>query len=349
MARSLDDYAYDLPAELIAQHPLSRRSDARLLVVDRVRESLAHSRIAELPSHLRPGDVLVLNDSKVIPARLVGYRRATRGRWEGLYLRDEQDGAWRILCKTRGRLMPGEDVVLLDHRAKEFSTLRMLQSLGSGEWLVACNTTEPTWEFLQRVGRIPLPHYIRDGEMLPEDRQAYQTVYAHEPGSVAAPTAGLHFTNDLLQQLDEHGVSHEFVTLHVGMGTFRPISTTDVTQHRMHTERGHLSAPVAEQLEAARQAGGRIIAVGTTSCRVLESAHDGLAFRPWSGETSLYIYPPYTFRATDGLLTNFHLSKSTLLVLVRTFGGDPLIRHAYEVAIREEYRFFSYGDAMLIL
>jgi S-adenosylmethionine:tRNA ribosyltransferase-isomerase len=206
-----------------------------------------------------------------------------------------------------------------------------------------------TLAHLQKVGRVPLPHYIRDGVMMPEDRDRYQTVYGTQPGSVAAPTAGLHFTTELLTRLHQHGIGHIRVTLHVGLGTFRPIAAEHIEDHTMHAEWGMISTEAADQLNQSRQYGGRLVAVGTTSCRLLETASRETGIGSWSGTTELFIHPPFNFRATDALLTNFHLPRSSLLVLVRTFGGDDLMRRAYDAAIRQQYRFFSYGDAMLIL
>jgi S-adenosylmethionine:tRNA ribosyltransferase-isomerase len=210
-------------------------------------------------------------------------------------------------------------------------------------------TDEPVFSLLDRLGRVPLPPYIRQGEMMPADRQRYQTVFAREPGAVAAPTAGLHFTADLLRRLEADGIGHCFVTLHVGLDTFRPVTAERLADHKMHSEWGQLEAATVERIGECHKRGGRVIAVGTTSVRVLESAAAGTLMQPWSGWTELFIRPPYTFRAVDALLTNFHLPRTTLLVLVRTFGGDELVLRAYEEAIRQEYRFYSYGDAMLVL
>jgi S-adenosylmethionine:tRNA ribosyltransferase-isomerase len=345
-----DDYDYDLPRELIAQQPLPRRSDARLMVVNRQAGSIEHSHVRELSRLLKPGDSLVLNDTRVVPARLVGQRIETGGRWFGLYLGIDSQGVWQLLCKTRGKLQPAEAVVLHDRDGREAARLRLMVKLDDGVWAARPEPDEPALELLDRVGRVPLPHYIRGGEMVDADMADYQTVFARHPGAVAAPTAGLHFTPALLEQLAASGIATERLTLHVGAGTFRPIATESLEEHQMHREWGRLDAETAERLNACRAAGGRIVAVGSTSLRVLESAvlEDG-RLPAWEGETELFIRPPHRFRAADALLTNFHLPRSTLLVLVRTFGGDALIRRAYEEAIRERYRFFSYGDAMLIV
>ncbi len=345
----IDAYDYELPAELIAQQPLRRRSDARLLLVDRARQSLDHYHVRDLPELLDPRDALVLNDTRVIPARLVGYRTRTGGRWSGLFLAAAADGTWQLMSKTRGKLQAGEEVTLLDRVGVDGPQLTMLANLGEGLWAARPDTAEAPLELLERVGRVPLPPYIRGGEMRVEDVEQYQTVYAEQPGAVAAPTAGLHLTRTLLDQLAGQGVAVCRVTLHVGHGTFRPISAERLADHHLHAEGGRITAETAEALNARRRLGGRIVAVGSTSLRLLETAARDGRLQGWSGETELFIRPPYRFQATDALLTNFHLPKSSLLVLVRTFGGDQLLRRAYQAAIDERYRFYSYGDAMLIV
>jgi S-adenosylmethionine:tRNA ribosyltransferase-isomerase len=345
----LEPYDYHLPRELIAQKPLLRRSDARLLVVRRDLQTWEHCHVRDLPEILAAGDCLVLNDTRVIPARLVGYRTTTRGRWEGLFLTSDEHGNWEILSKTRGKLVPGETVTLQDRQRRNVCRLMLLSNLGEGLWAARPDAEEGVLALLDRVGRVPLPPYIRDGEMIDADRETYQTVFAEKPGAVAAPTAGLHFTEPLLRQLAERRVRTCRITLHVGLGTFRPISASELGQHKMHAEWGSISPEAVEVLRGVRASGGRIVAVGTTVVRVLETAAAEGTISPWQGETELFIRPPYEFRAVDALMTNFHLPKSTLLILVRTFGGDALIRGAYEEAIREDYRFYSYGDAMLIL
>jgi S-adenosylmethionine:tRNA ribosyltransferase-isomerase len=344
-----EKYDYELPRELIAQQPPASRTDARLMVIDRAAKSIAHQQIGDLPELLDPRDCLVINDTRVVPARLVGRRTNTGGRWEGLFLGIDAAGPWRLLCKTRGHLGPGEHVTLLDTRGRDAAQLEMLEKQPGGVWLARPLSDEPTYELLDRVGRVPLPHYIRGGEMERDDRQRYQTVYARNPGAVAAPTAGLHFTNELLGQLVDRGVTICRLTLHVGLDTFRPLKAGLLADHRMHRETGEIGPSVVEKILDCRARGGRIVAVGTTSVRVLETAAKDGRLRPWAGDTDLFIKPPYTFRAVDGLLTNFHLPRTTLLVLVRTFGGDELVMRAYHEAIREQYRFYSYGDAMLIL
>lgn len=345
----IDDYDYRLPKQLIAQYPLPERTDARLMVVDRTHGSLVHCHVRDLPELLEEGDALVINDTRVVPARLVGRRESTGGHWEGLFLRVDDEGNWRLLAKTRGRQRPGELIRLVNCRAEDDVRLSLVEQRAGGEWLARCESTEPPLELLERVGRIPLPHYIRGGEMYETDRQDYQTVYSRHAGSVAAPTAGLHFTEKLLARLVDRGVVPLRVTLHVGVGTFRPVKTETLAEHAMHAEWAQLDAATAERITALRAAGGRVVAVGTTSLRTLETAARDGTLRPFSGETDLFIRPGFTFHAVDALLTNFHLPRSTLLVLVRTFGGDALMRRAYEEAVARRYRFYSYGDAMLIL
>lgn len=345
----LDAYDYILPRELIAQHPLPRRTDARLMVVDRKSATIDHRYIRDLPELLGENDLLVLNDTKVIPARLVGYRQTTRGRWYGLYLESDELGIWKLLCKTRGKMEPGESIMLQDRESRDAVVLRMLSKQDDGSWVAVPEVQDDPLKILDKVGRVPLPPYIRDGEMIDEDLAQYQTVYAKTPGSVAAPTAGLHFTPELIKQLTERAVQIEHVTLHVGAGTFRPIKADKLDEHVMHTEWCKLSKSTANKLSAARREGKRIIAVGTTSLRTLETASSSGEFEVFSGPTDIFIKPPHTFNGAQGLLTNFHLPRSTLLVLVHAFGGEKLMRRAYEEAMEEKYRFYSYGDAMLIL
>lgn len=346
---SISAYDYDLPTELIAQHPLARRSDARLMLVDRQAQAISHHHVRDLPLLLRPDDCLVLNDTKVVPARLVGFRTRTGGRWHGLYLQHDEAGHWQVLGKTRGRLEIGETITLMNRRGLDGVQLKLLARQEGGVLVVAPQSPQSTWQLLEEHGRVPLPHYIRHGEMESTDVERYQTVFATHPGSVAAPTAGLHFTPQLLRELEAKGVSEVHVTLHVGIGTFRPVTVERLSDHTMHREWASVSSSAVAAIGAAKAKGGRCVAVGTTSMRTLESASLEGTLVPFEGETDLFIRPPFTFRAVDVLLTNFHLPKSTLLVLVRTFGGDELMRRAYEVAIAERYRFFSYGDAMLIV
>jgi S-adenosylmethionine:tRNA ribosyltransferase-isomerase len=345
----LADYDFELPRELIAQHPLTVRSDARLLLVDRSCEKITHAYVRDLPDLLQPTDNLVLNDSRVLPARLVGHRLSTGGRWQGLYLRSDSSGVWEVIGKTRGKLRAGEVVELCDRTGEPVYELTMITALGEGRWAARPDAREPVLDILRRVGRVPLPPYIRGGEMNDADRDRYQTVYARHAGSVAAPTAGLHFTHELLARLGQTGISLHWITLHVGPGTFRPISTVSLDDHQMHSEWGEIASATAASLSAARARQERVIAVGTTAARLLETAASDGHLVGWTGETQLFIRPPFEFHAIDGLLTNFHLPRSTLLVLVMTFGGHALIRRAYREAVRHRYRFYSYGDAMLIV
>jgi len=346
---TLDQYDYDLPKELIAQSPVHCRSDARLLVVNRGEDTISHRYVRDLPEVLQEGDCLVVNDTRVVAARLVGYRTETGGHWEGLFLQKDDSGHWLLMCKTRGKLTAGETITLTGDGSKADVLLRLLAKQSDGTWVAQPETDEETYELLDRLGRVPLPPYIRKGEMTSADRQRYQTVYAHEPGSVAAPTAGLHFTEPLLAEIEQRGVELCRLTLHVGLGTFKPIASDSLEGHEMHSEWGHIDPQTVERITQCRRRGGRVVAVGTTSVRLLETAASDGTLKPFSGETDLFIRPPYEFKAIDAMMTNFHLPRTTLLVLVRAFGGDELIRRAYEEAVREEYRFYSYGDSMLIL
>lgn len=346
----LETYDYELPSELIAQHPCNPRDAARLLVVDRRLGTWRHHTIRELPDLLQPRDCLVLNDSRVVPARLIGRRSKTGGRWEGLFLGLVAGGKWRLIGQTRGHLRPGESVTIPAVDGSPVSLeLRFEERLTGGAWIVSPQTAEDVVTILERHGHVPLPPYIRQGQETAGDRESYQTVYAAQPGSAAAPTAGLHFTPELLARCAERGLETARVTLHVGLGTFRPVASSDIREHIMHAEWCRVPGEAAQQLATTRAAGGRVVAVGTTSLRTLETAVPQVGWQPWEGESQLFVYPPYRFQAVDVLLTNFHLPKSTLLMLVSAFGGYELIREAYAAAIAERYRFFSYGDAMLIL
>jgi S-adenosylmethionine:tRNA ribosyltransferase-isomerase len=335
---------YELPPHLIAQEPAAERDEARLLVVDRATGALSHHHFRELPELLSPGDLLVLNDTRVLPARLVGRRERTGGKWEGLFLRTNADGQWELLAQTRGHPVPGEVIVV------EPGPLRLtLRGRTNGHWLAEPDPPGPPAELLARSGRVPLPPYIRKGQAGPADRERYQTVYARADGSVAAPTAGLHFTPAVLDRLRARGIETATVTLHVGLGTFEPMKLDDPAQHRMHAEWGEVPAATVEAIRKCKTRGGRVIAVGTTATRALESAARDGELGPWTGDTDMFIYPRYRFRVVDGLITNFHLPRTTLLLLVAAFAGPELVRAAYADAIRREYRFYSYGDAMLVI
>ncbi len=352
----LASYDYDLPPELIATEPLPQRDLSRMLVVDRRTGTLQHRQVRDLPQILRPRDRLVLNDTQVVPARIFGLRTATGGKWEGLFIESLPSGQWRLIGQSGGRLRPSDTITLVPahgdvHRPQsdERLTLHLIERDADGVWTARPSTDEPAIDVLGRFGTVPLPPYIRRKRGTPSDWQRYQTTYARRPGAVAAPTAGLHFTPDLLAACADRGIDRAFVTLHVGIGTFRPISVERLSEHVMHREWCEITQETCRLLMETRQRGGRVVAVGTTSVRTLEtSSGDGL-FQPWSGETNLFLRPPHEFRGVDCLLTNFHLPRSTLLVLVSALAGFDLIRRAYEAAVRERYRFYSYGDSMLIL
>jgi len=341
-----------LPPHLIAQEPCAQRDRSRLLVLRRGGEVLGHQQFCDLPTLLSPGDLLVLNDTRVLPARVVGRRARTEGKWEGLILGTAAEGAWELLCQTRGRLIVGE-TLLVD--APEETTdpplrLCLIGKTPAGRWLAQPSEPGTLAELLARYGRVPLPPYIRKGRAGPNDRERYQTVYANRAGAVAAPTAGLHFTPAVFEALRQRGIDWTFLTLHVGPGTFQPVKVEDVSKHRVEKEWGELPAAAAEAINACKARGRRVVAVGTTSVRVLETAgRQELPLTAWSGNTDLTIHPPFDFRIVDALITNFHLPRSSLLLLVAAFTGIESMRQAYRVAVEKEYRFYSYGDAMLIL
>jgi S-adenosylmethionine:tRNA ribosyltransferase-isomerase len=338
-------FDYDLPPELIAQEPCEPRDHARLLVANRVDQSIQHHRFFDLPRLLRPGDLLVLNDTRVLPARLLGARARTGGKWEGLFLRELPDASWEMLCQTRGTLQEDE-VVNVEPGPL---TLRLQGPLPGGRWQVKPLLPGSTVELLDRFGHVPLPPYIRKGTATEADRARYQTIYAKAAGAVAAPTAGLHFTERVFAGLRERGIAWTQVTLHVGLATFQPIQVDDYTQHPMHAEWGQITQTAVDAINDCKARKGRVIAVGTTSVRVLESVARQGDLQSWSGETDLFIHPPYEFKIVDGLVTNFHLPRTTLLLLVAALAGVDLLRITYQSAIAERYRFYSYGDAMLIV
>lgn len=340
----VDLFDYELPPERIAQRPLEPRDSSRLLILPRAGGEIEHRVFRDLPRYLRPGDVLVVNDTRVLPARIYGRREKTGGRWEGLFL-EETPAGWIMMTKTRGRPAPGE-IISVDGADWR---LELIERREDGLWRIAPSIQASPVELLASVGHIPLPPYIRGGHDEPIDREQYQTVYADRPGAIAAPTAGLHFTPDLMAKLRGGGIGLEKVTLHVGAGTFQPVSVAETSEHVMHSEWCELDAGTAERLRAARREGGRIIAVGTTVVRTLETAFQEGVFAPFVGSTRIFIVPPYQVRAVDGLITNFHLPRSTLLMLVSAFASRERILDAYKTAVKEKYRFYSYGDAMLIL
>ena len=336
------DFYYDLPEELIAQTPLEQRDSSRLLKLDRVSGEVRHSHFYTIIDELRPGDCLVMNDSRVLPARQLGHR-PTGGAVEVLLLRDLGDGKWECLAKPGRKMQIGQEVIF--GNGELTATVAAVQE--DGNRVVQFHYEGIFLEVLERLGKMPLPPYIKE-ELANQER--YQTVYSREVGSAAAPTAGLHFTPELLDQIREKGVKTAFVTLHVGLGTFRPVKAENILEHHMHSELCMMSAETAEILNETKRNGGRVICVGTTSCRTLESLvnEDG-TFEEKSRWTEIFIYPGYTFKAMDGLITNFHLPESTLIMLVSAFAGKDHVMAAYEQAVKERYRFFSFGDAMCIL
>lgn len=339
------DFYYDLPEELIAQYPSEERDGCRLMVLNKENQTVEHKIFRDIIEYLRPEDMLVVNSSKVIPARLLGITEKTGSGMELLLLRMLEDGTWETLVRPGKRAKVGARFNFSDILYAE-----VVDVVEGGNRIVRFeyNTEEykSIYEVLDKIGNMPLPPYITKKL---ENKSDYQTVYAKEEGSAAAPTAGLHFTDDLLARIKEKGVGYGEVTLHVGLGTFRPVKVEKLSEHEMHGEYFHIEKEVADEINRRRAAGGRIIAVGTTSCRVLESVAtaDGLVHAT-SGETGIFIYPGYKFKAIDALITNFHLPESTLIMLVSALAGKEFVMGAYEEAVREGYRFFSFGDAMFI-
>ena len=336
------DFFYDLPEELIAQTPLQKRDTSRLLVLNRENGEISHKHFYDILDYLNPGDCLVMNDSRVLPARLLGHR-PTGGAVEVLLLRDLGDKKWECLCKPGRKMQVGNEVIFGNGEL----TATVVEVQETGNRVVQFHYEGIFLEVLERLGKMPLPPYIKE-EL--QDQERYQTVYSKAVGSAAAPTAGLHWTNELLEKARERGVKTAFVTLHVGLGTFRPVKAEEITDHHMHAELCMISDETAAVLNRTKAEGGRIICVGTTSCRTLESLvnEDG-SFEAKSKWTEIFIYPGYTFKAMEGLITNFHLPESTLVMLVSAFAGREKVLHAYEQAVKERYRFFSFGDAMCIL
>ena len=336
------DFWYNLPEKLIAQTPLKQRDASRLLVLGRSNGVINHRHFYDIVDYLQPGDCLVMNNSRVLPARLLGHR-PTGGAVEVLLLRDLGNKKWECLCKPGRKMQIGNEVVFGNG---ELSAV-VSDVCEDGNRIVEFHYEGIFLEVLERLGKMPLPPYIKE-EL--QDQERYQTVYSATVGSAAAPTAGLHFTQELLDKIREKGVHTAFVTLHVGLGTFRPVKAEEITQHHMHAELCMLDEETARVLNDTRANGGRIICVGTTSCRTLESlVNDDGSFSARSKWTDIFIYPGYTFRAMDGLITNFHLPESTLVMLVSAFAGKDHVLNAYNEAVCEEYRFFSFGDAMLIV
>lgn len=336
------DFWYDLPEELIAQTPLQQRDSSRLLVLDRQSGEVTHRHFYDIIEYLQPGDCLVMNDSRVLPARLLGHR-PTGGAVEVLLLRDLGDKKWECLCKPGRKMQVGNEVIFGNGEL----TAVVVAVQDDGNRVIQFRYEGIFLEVLERLGKMPLPPYIK-AEL--QDQERYQTVYSRAVGSAAAPTAGLHFTNELLEQLRSRGIKTAFVTLHVGLGTFRPVKAETISEHHMHSELCMIGAETAELLNETKKQGGRIICVGTTSCRTLESlVNDDGFFEPKSKWTEIFIYPGYQFKAMQGLITNFHLPESTLVMLVSAFAGRENVLAAYNEAVSEKYRFFSFGDAMCIL
>ena len=345
----LSDFTYELPENLIASHPAAERSGSRLLGLDRKSGAVAHHRFAEIVNFLNPKDLLVFNNTRVIPARLYG-RKESGGRVEILIERQLDEG--QILAQVRASKSPKQgNLIRLCATANSEPQVQedCLRVVGRRDefFALAAASSDELQQLITRYGHMPLPPYIKREDQL-EDKERYQTVYAEAPGAVAAPTAGLHFDEPLLKALREKGVGTSFLTLHVGAGTFQPVRVDDITTHRMHLERVEITAAVAAQINACKNSGGRIIAVGTTSVRSLEAAATMGGMSAFSGETDIFIYPGFEFRIVDAMITNFHLPESTLLMLVSAFCSKKMLLDAYEKAIAREYRFFSYGDAMLI-
>ncbi|MBO5892228.1 MAG: tRNA preQ1(34) S-adenosylmethionine ribosyltransferase-isomerase QueA [Oscillospiraceae bacterium] len=336
------DFYYDLPEELIAQTPLEKRDSSRLMMLDRNNGRVEHKHFYDILDALMPGDCLVMNDSRVLPARLLGHR-STGGAIEVLLLRDLGDKKWECLCRPGKKMQVGNEVFFGSGELR--GTVAEVKE--DGNRVIEFDYNGIFLEVLERLGKMPLPPYIK-AEL--EDQERYQTVYSREVGSAAAPTAGLHFTKDLLEKIRAKGVKTAFITLHVGLGTFRPVKADEITEHHMHSELCMMSGETAEVLNATKLNGGRIICVGTTSCRTLESLvnEDG-SFSEKSKWTDIFIYPGYQFKAMQGLITNFHLPESTLVMLVSAFAGRENVLSAYQEAVKEKYRFFSFGDAMCIL
>ena len=337
------DYYFDLPKELIAQDPNEVRDACRLLCIDRDTGELEHRIFHDVIDYLKPGDTLVLNNTKVIPARLLGTKEGTGAGVEVLLLKRRENDVWETLVRPGKKLRPGAMVSFGDGQLRG----EILDVVEDGNRLVRFHYEGIFEEVLDRLGQMPLPPYITHKLA---DPNMYQTVYAKYDGSAAAPTAGLHFTEELLQKIQDKGVHLVYVTLHVGLGTFRPVKVEDVTNHHMHTEWYNVSPQAAERINRTHAEGGRVICVGTTSCRTVESAADenGMV-QAGADNTSIFIYPGYRFKVMDGLVTNFHLPESTLLMLVSAFAGRDHVLHAYEEAVKEKYRFFSFGDATLIM
>ncbi len=340
----LSDFHYDLPADLIAQYPLEDRASCRLMVVNRETGEIAHRRFSDIVEYITPNDCLVLNDTRVFPARLIGKKDKTGARVEIFLLRNLEGKTWEVLVKPARRVRIGNKIVFHKDLSGD-----IIDNTLSGGRIIEFNANGNLFQVLEKIGQTPLPPYIkREPEQI--DKELYQTVYAEKPGAVAAPTAGLHFTSTLLRRIELNGAQLAKVTLHVGLGTFRPVQVEDVSRHKMESEYYEVETEGARLVNDTRQRGGAVIAIGTTSVRVLETITDQHGFiRPARGWTEKFIFPPYDFKSVDHMLTNFHLPGSTLLMMVAAFSNLNLMKKAYEEAVRQKYRFFSYGDAMYII
>ena len=337
------DFFYDLPEELIAQDPLEDRTASKLLVLDRQTGAVEHKIFSDVIDYLNEGDCLVINNTRVIPARLIGEKEGTGGKVEVLLLKRRANDVWETLVKPGKKLKPGAKITFGDGRLRA----EVLEVVEEGNRLVKFYYEGIFEEILDSLGEMPLPPYITHKL---EDKEMYQTVYAKFDGSAAAPTAGLHFTKELLNKIEEKGIKLASITLHVGLGTFRPVKVDDVNNHHMHTEWYEVNAEAAEIINETKRNGGRVICVGTTSCRTIESVADENGYmKAKTGETDIFIYPGYKFKVMDGLITNFHLPESTLVMLVSAFAGKENVLSAYETAVKERYRFFSFGDAMILI
>lgn len=337
------DFFYDLPEELIAQDPLEDRTASRLLVLNRETGAIEHKIFSDVIDYLNEGDCLVINNTRVIPARLIGEKEGTGGKVEVLLLKRRANDVWETLVKPGKKLKPGAKITFGDGRLRA----EVLEVVEEGNRLVKFYYEGIFEEILDSLGEMPLPPYITHKL---EDKEMYQTVYAKFDGSAAAPTAGLHFTKELLNKIEEKGIKIASITLHVGLGTFRPVKVDDVNNHHMHTEWYEVNAEAAEIINETKRNGGRVICVGTTSCRTIESVADENGYmKAKTGETDIFIYPGYKFKVMDGLITNFHLPESTLVMLVSAFAGKENVLSAYETAVKEKYRFFSFGDAMILI
>ena len=337
------DFYYDLPEELIAQDPLEDRTASRLLVLNRETGAIEHKIFSDVIDYLNKGDCLVINNTRVIPARLIGEKEGTGGKVEVLLLKRRANDVWETLVKPGKKLKPGAKITFGDGRLRA----EVLEVVEEGNRLVKFCYEGIFEEILDSLGEMPLPPYITHKL---EDKEMYQTVYAKFDGSAAAPTAGLHFTKELLNKIEEKGIKIASITLHVGLGTFRPVKVDDVNNHHMHTEWYEVNAEAAEIINETKRNGGRVICVGTTSCRTIESVADENGYmKAKTGETDIFIYPGYKFKIMDGLITNFHLPESTLVMLVSAFAGKENVLSAYETAVKEKYRFFSFGDAMILI